>query len=54
MPAKQFWDYIVTIEIKVPATNREEAKQIVMNDLYSLHIPHESAAIVRVRPIIKK
>jgi len=54
MPNKQFWDYIVSVEIKVLATNREEAKQMVMNDLYSLHIPHENAAIVRIRPVIKK
>ena len=54
MPNKQFWDYIVTIDIKVAASNREEAKQIVMADLFSLHIPHENATIVRIRPVIKK
>ena len=51
---KQFWDYMVTLEIKVSATNREEAKQMITDDLSSLHILPENATIVRIRPIIKK
>lgn len=57
MPIKnQFWDYIVTLEIRVSATDREEAKRIITEDFLSLPraIPDEAITIVRVRPIIKK
>jgi len=54
MPSKQqFWDYIVTVDIKVSAANREEAKQIVIKELSASHIPNETVTIVRVQPIIK-
>lgn len=49
MPSKQFWDYIVTFEIKVSAADREEAKLIA-----SKATSISSASIVRVRPVIKK
>lgn len=56
MPSKQqFWDYIVTVEIKVSAADREEAKQIIIKELSASHIlPNETVTIVRVKPIIKK
>ena len=56
MPSKQqFWDYIVTVEIKVSAADREEAKQIVIKELSDLHtLPNETVTIVRVKPVIKK
>jgi hypothetical protein len=54
MPTKQYWDYIVTVEIKVQATDREEAKQIILDEFLYSHIRPENATIVRVRPIIKK
>ena len=50
MPAKQFWDYIVTVEIKLPAADRDEAQQIIRKELSTPGI----MTIVRVRPVIKK
>jgi len=53
MPSKQqFWDYIVTVEIKVSAADREEAKQIVAKGLSTSQC--DTVTIVRVKPIIKK
>jgi len=54
MPNKQFWDYIVTVEIRVGAANREEAKQIILTSLALNILPNEAVTIIRVRPIIKK
>ena len=57
MPNKnQFWDYIVTLEIRVSAADREEAKRIIIDDFLSTPrtISNESITIVRVRPTIKK
>lgn len=54
MPNKQYWDYIVTVEIKVPAVDREEAKRKMSNELAYFGYDSADATIVRVRPIIKK
>jgi hypothetical protein len=50
MPAKQFWDYIVTVEIKLSAADREEALQIIRKETSTPGF----MTIVRVRPVIKK
>ena len=54
MPTKQFWDYMVTVEIRVSAADREEAKQMILTSLALNTLPNEAVTIVRVRPIIKK
>ena len=51
----QFWDYVVTFEIKISAANREEAKQMIITELNNLPtLQKETVTIIRVRPVIKK
>jgi len=57
MPSKQqFWDYIVTLEIRVSAGNREQAKEIVNDEFVNpKRWPSaiQSVAITRIKPIAK-
>jgi hypothetical protein len=53
---RQFWAYIVTLDVKVSAPNREEAKQIVNDNIISFRewpSPIETIVIRRVKPVAK-
>jgi len=53
---RQFWAYIVTLDVKVSAPNRDEAKQIVNDNIISFRgwpSPIETIVIRRVKPVAK-
>ena len=53
---RQFWAYIVTLDVKVSAPSREEAKQIVNDNIISFRewsSPIETIIIRRVKPVAK-
>lgn len=53
---KQFWAYIVTLDVKVSAANREEAKQMVNDNIIIFRgwpSPIETIVIRRVKPVAK-
>jgi len=53
---KQFWDYMVTLNIRVSASSREQAKEIVDDEFVNpKHWPSpiQTVAITRIKPVAK-
>jgi len=53
---KQFWDYMVTLNIRVSAGSREQAKEIVNDEFVSSKhwpSPIQTVAITRIKPVAK-
>ena len=53
---KQFWDYMVTLNVRVSASSREQAKEIVDDEFVNpKHWPSpiQTVAITRIKPVAK-